>query len=80
MYSTLNGMAPDCDVANLAILGYNPYDVYTGRGGFEAAGAGVQLGEGDIAFRCDFVTVNEDFVIVDERAGRIREDATELAG
>ncbi|MHA1632019.1 MAG: 2,3-bisphosphoglycerate-independent phosphoglycerate mutase [Candidatus Freyarchaeota archaeon] len=79
LYSTWPGVAPESDLANLTILGYNPYDVYAGRGGFEAAGAGIQLGEGDVAFRCDFATVNEDFVIVDERAGRIREGAAELA-
>lgn len=71
---------PESDMANLAIFGYNPDDVYTGRGGFEAVGAGVQLTETDLAFRCDFATVNEDFVVVDERAGRIREEAAELAG
>jgi 2,3-bisphosphoglycerate-independent phosphoglycerate mutase len=59
LYSTWPSVAPNSDVANLAILGY-PYDVYAGRGGFEAAGAGIQLGEGDVAFRCDFATVNEE--------------------
>jgi 2,3-bisphosphoglycerate-independent phosphoglycerate mutase len=72
-------VAPGSDVATLAILGYNPYKVYTGRGGFEAIGAGIELKDGDVAFRCDFATVNEDLIIVDEKAGRIREDTVELA-
>ncbi|MEM2546812.1 MAG: 2,3-bisphosphoglycerate-independent phosphoglycerate mutase, partial [Candidatus Bathyarchaeia archaeon] len=54
-------------------------DVYTGRGGFEAVGAGLQLTETDVAFRCDFSTVNENFIVVDERAGRAKEEAAELA-
>jgi 2,3-bisphosphoglycerate-independent phosphoglycerate mutase len=73
------GVAPGSDVATLAILGYDPYRVYTGRGGFEAIGAGIELRDEDVAFRCDFATVNEDFTIVDENAGRIREGAVELA-
>jgi 2,3-bisphosphoglycerate-independent phosphoglycerate mutase len=73
------GVAPGSDIATLAILGYDPYRVYTGRGGFEAIGAGIELRDEDVAFRCDFATVNEDFIIVDENAGRIREEAVELA-
>lgn len=73
------GVAPGSDVANLAILGYDPHKVYTGRGVLEAVGAGIKLERGDIAFRCDFATVDDDFTIVDERAGRIREGAADLA-
>ncbi len=73
------GIAPGSDAANLSILGYDPYRSCAGRGAFEAVGAGIELKPGDVAFRCNFATVNEDFVIVDERAGRIREDAPKLA-
>lgn len=73
------GVAPGSDVACLAILGYDPYRVYTGRGGFEAAGAGIDMEDGDLAFRCNFATVNEDMTIMDERAGRIGEEAAKLA-
>jgi len=79
LYAVAPGIAPGSDVANLSILGYNPYKVYTGRGGFEAAGAGIELEDEDLAFRCNFATVNNDFVVVDERAGRIHDDvAAEL--
>ena len=74
------GIAPGSDAANLSILGYDPCESCMGRGAFEAAGAGLELKPRDVAFRCDFATVNEDFIIVDERAGRIREGALELAG
>lgn len=73
------GVAPGSDVANLAILGYDPYKVYTGRGGFEAAGAGIELHDEDLAFRCNFTTVNSALNVLDPRAGRIGEEAKRLA-
>ncbi|MBI4363040.1 MAG: 2,3-bisphosphoglycerate-independent phosphoglycerate mutase [Euryarchaeota archaeon] len=57
---------------HLALLGYDPYQYYTGRGPFEAAGVGIGLRPGDIAFRCNFATLRGGLV-VDRRAGRIRE-------
>ncbi|MEM1689266.1 MAG: 2,3-bisphosphoglycerate-independent phosphoglycerate mutase [Candidatus Hadarchaeales archaeon] len=67
------GVPPGSDTAHLALLGYNPFEVYTGRGPFEAAGAGIELKPGDIAFRANFATVDEKGIIVDRRAGRIQE-------
>jgi 2,3-bisphosphoglycerate-independent phosphoglycerate mutase len=60
-------------------LGYDPYHVYTGRGPFEAAGVGIEVMPGDIAFRCNFSTANEEGLIIDRRAGRIREKTEQLA-
>jgi 2,3-bisphosphoglycerate-independent phosphoglycerate mutase len=51
------GMALGSDVANLSVLGYDPSQVYTGRSPIEAAGMGVELGPGDVAFRCNLVTL-----------------------
>lgn len=66
------GIRPGSDTSHLSILGYDAEKIYTGRGPFEAAGAGIDLKPGDIAFRCNFATV-KDGIVVDRRAGRIRE-------
>ena len=77
MYTIAPGVAPGSDTAHLALLGYDPFKVYTGRGPFEAAGAGIRLKPGDIAFRVNYSTVNDNLIIRDRRAGRIR-DTREL--
>lgn len=75
------GKPPGSDTATLALLGYNALKVYSGRGALEALGSGVSVQPGDIAFRCNFATVNDNFIVLDRRAGRIvNEDATQLAG
>jgi 2,3-bisphosphoglycerate-independent phosphoglycerate mutase len=71
------GVRPGSDVSHLALLGYDPYQYYTGRGPFEAAGIGIDVKRGDVAFRCNFATV-EDGIVKDRRAGRIQ-DTDELA-
>jgi len=53
------GMALGSDVANLSVLGYDPSVVYTGRSPIEAAGMGVELGTGDVAYRCNLVTLGK---------------------
>lgn len=74
------GVRPGSDTSHLALLGYDPYEVYTGRGPFEAAGVGLVGKAGDVAFRCNFATVDAQMNVVDRRAGRIKEpDTVELA-
>ncbi|MCL2712460.1 MAG: 2,3-bisphosphoglycerate-independent phosphoglycerate mutase [Methanomassiliicoccaceae archaeon] len=73
------GVGPGSDTAHLALLGYDPYKVYKGRGPFEAAGIGLVGKKGDVAFRCNFSTVNENYEITDRRAGRVKApETTEL--
>lgn len=73
------GIRAGSDTSHISILGYDPYKVYTGRGPFEAAGVGVDVLPGDIAFRCNFSTADETGIITDRRAGRIREGTEEIS-
>ncbi len=50
------GMEAGSDIANLSILSYDPKKYYTGRGPLEAASIGVELGDTDLAFRCNLIT------------------------
>ncbi|MGQ9513179.1 cofactor-independent phosphoglycerate mutase [Thermodesulfitimonas sp.] len=81
-----DGFPPGSDVANLAVLGYDPREYYTGRAPLEAASMGVALGPEDVAFRCNLVTLSDDEpyvakVMVDYSAGEISSaEARELIG
>jgi len=71
------GISPGSDIANLSILGYDPKRYYTGRAVYEAASSGVKLGSGDVAFRCNLVTLSEDdgeTIMEDYSAGHITTD------
>ncbi len=54
------GFPPGSDVANMSLLGYDPALYYTGRAPLEAAAMGVRLDDGEIAFRCNLVTLDGD--------------------
>ena len=79
------GMKPGSDTANLAVLGYNPKDYYTGRSPLEALSIGVPMKDTDIALRTNIVTLSDDDVpfeektILDHSSGEIStEDAAIL--
>jgi 2,3-diphosphopglycerate-independent phosphoglycerate mutase len=72
------GRPAGSDTAHMAILGYEPEKHYRGRGPFEAKGVGIEVQPGDVAFRCNFATV-EGKKVVDRRAGRIKSGTEELA-
>lgn len=73
------GVCPGSDTSHLALLGYDPEAVYTGRGPFEAAGVGIDIRPGDVAFRGNWATVDADWRVMDRRAGRIREGTDRMA-
>ena len=78
------GIAPESDIAVFAILGYDPHEHHTGRGPIEAVGAGLDVADGDLAYRVNFATVERDgdgWSIVDRRVGRdlTSEEAAALA-
>ncbi len=67
------GMAPGSDVANMALMGYEPRRYYHGRAPIEAASMGVALGEDDVAFRCNLVTLDGE-TMADYSAGHVETD------
>jgi 2,3-bisphosphoglycerate-independent phosphoglycerate mutase len=72
------GVRPGSDTAHLALLGYDPYHHYTGRGPLECEGTGIHMDPGMIGFRCNYATISRDGIITDRRAGRIH-DTTDLS-
>lgn len=74
--SVADGMKPGSDVANLSILGYDPFKCYTGRSPLEAGSIGIDMKDTDVSLRCNLVTVSEepnydDKTIIDYCAGDI---------
>ena len=67
------GVIVGSDTAIMAMVGYDPYQVYTGRGPLEAAGAGLDVLPGDVSFRCNYVTITSDMKILNRTAGYPRE-------
>ncbi|SOB57161.1 2,3-bisphosphoglycerate-independent phosphoglycerate mutase [Pseudodesulfovibrio profundus] len=53
------GMQPGSDVANMALLGFDPARYHTGRGPIEAAAQGLELSEDDLVWRLNLVTVSQ---------------------
>src|SRR5215467_5279546 len=74
------GIAPESDVAVMAILGYDPFKYHTGRGVFEVVGSGMAFTDGNLALRGNFAT-GDGRTILDRRAGRdlASDDAHALA-
>lgn len=76
------GFSPGSDVANLSILGYDPKSFLCGRAALEAAGLGITLQPGDVAFRCNLVTLKvfgNNVYMEDYSAGHIStEEAAKL--
>ena len=79
-----NGLKPGSDVANLAVLGYNPEVYYSGRSPLEALSIGVDMKDTDIAMRVNLVTVSdddkayEDKIIIDHSAGEISTEEAKI--
>lgn len=72
------GFAPDSYIGNLTLFGYDPGIYSSGRSSLEAVNIGVELGDKDISFRCNVVTIVDD-VMEDFSAGHIAtEEAKEL--
>jgi len=73
-----NGMVPESDTANLAILSYDPKVFSKGRSPLEAVSMGIEMQPDETAYRCNVVTLSddegipyEDRVILDHSADEI---------
>ena len=72
------GFPTSSDVANMSVLGCDLSVELCGRGPLEAASQGIKLGENDIAFRMNLVTVDADDILRDFSGGHIAQsDAVE---
>lgn len=72
------GFAPGSEIANLSVLGYDLPKVFEGRGSLEAASMGVWIEDGEMAMRCNLLTI-EQGRIKNHSAGHITgEEAAEL--
>ena len=55
-----DSMKPGSDVANLAVMGYDPEKNYSGRSPLEALSVGVAMEDTDVVLRCNIITVSEE--------------------
>jgi len=67
------GFAPGSDIGNLSLFGYSPRQTFSGRAPLEAASQGITLGPGQLAFRCNLVTL-QNGVMQDFTSGHISTD------
>lgn len=72
------GMVPESDTANLAILSYDPKIYSKGRSPLEAVSMGIDMGPADTAYRCNIVTVSDEEGIPYEERTMIDHSADEI--
>lgn len=66
-----DGYHPGSEVANLAVLGYDLSKIYEGRAVLEAASIGVELFPGEMAMRCNLVSISDGEILKNHSAGHI---------
>ena len=77
------GLPAGSDTAITSIFGCDPRRYYTGRAPLEAAATGIKLKSGDIAYRCNMVTLRdedcpfEEKTILSHSAGSIEGDESD---
>ncbi len=72
------GMEPSSANGCMSVFGYDPVEYPVGRAAIEAKSLGIPVGEGDVLFRCNLVTI-KDGRMYDYSAGHIgNEEARQL--
>jgi len=71
------GYAPGSEIANLSVLGYDLNECFEGRGTLEAASIGVEIGENEMAMRCNLICI-EDGKIKNHSAGHISTEEADV--
>ncbi|MCS7106320.1 MAG: phosphoglycerate mutase, partial [Candidatus Aenigmarchaeota archaeon] len=66
-------------IANISLLGFNPYKLEIKRGPLEAVGANIPYTEGYLAVRCNFATVDKELTVLDRHIGRNFSGLDEIA-
>ncbi|MDR2885771.1 MAG: phosphoglycerate mutase, partial [Rikenellaceae bacterium] len=78
LHTVPKGFTPGSEIANLSVLGYDLRKVFEGRGSLEAASMGVKINPGEMAMRCNIITVH-DGIIKNHSGGHIStREAAEL--
>ncbi len=71
------GMHPGSDVGNMSLLGFDPKKYHTGRAPLEAANLNIDVGQDEIIFRCNLVTI-EDECMSDYSASHIKTEEASI--
>lgn len=74
------GFHPGSEVANTSILGYDLNQVYEGRGPLEAASIGYDMLPGDLALRCNFITLQDGRILTHNGGNLTTENGDLLIG
>lgn len=75
--SVPEGFHPGSEIANLTVLGYDVAKVFEGRGSLEAASMGIDIEEGEVAMRCNIITI-ENGLIKNHSAGHISTEEADV--
>ena len=84
VHTVPEGMVPESDTANLAIMGYDPRLYSKGRSPLEAASIGIRMQPDETAIRANIVTLTEeqesyeDRLMVDHSSGEITTEEADL--
>lgn len=68
-----SGVMPTSEEGHYSLFGCDPKRYKIKRGVVTALGAGINLEAGDISFRGNFATIDNNFKVIDRRAGRIKD-------